>query len=305
MAIEHVLTDADTLRSLAMQYGVSWEAIADYNSLEYPYTLTSKEAYNNLYAGGYLTITRELFQSDLIFYKGSQFATKVDSQGIQRIYEVVDDSTIPAGERTGYIYVRCVNYGTFGNTIAFSVTLPYKLNTSVGEHVSALTITNEEAFTNGTDATVKVTGQSIYIPTSEAEDANSQVLASVDVYLNYLGGEDYALAEDGDMVDDIFGDIGTVVGLENIKQAIRCRLMSESGSLAHHPEYGTRLAELIGMENLPFRMKLMELDVLESLGYEDRLESVTVNSVTTEGTATYLDLSLEINKTSERYTLVI
>jgi len=302
MAIEHILTDADTPQSLALKYGVDWKTIVDYNSLEYPYFLDSKEAYEKLYASGYLTVTRELYQSDLIFYKGSQFATKIDAQGIRKIYEVVEDTTIPAGQATGYVFVRCVNFGTFGNTIAHSITQPYKLHTSVGQYISTLTITNELPFDNGTDATVKFTGQAIYIP-SEGDDTDVQLISNVDTYLNMLGGEDFELAEDGDMTEDDFGDIGTKIGLENIKQAIKHRLMSERGSLPHHPEYGTRLHELIGKAQMPYINKLMELDIEEALSYEDRISSYTVNAVEVQGTSILVDLTLEINKVGENFRL--
>lgn len=295
MAIEHILTDIDTVHNLAYRYNVPWTTIVTYNSLEYPYIVDSKDAYNLLYASGYLKVTRALFTSALTFYKGSQFATKIDNQGIRKIYELVQDTTIPAGDASGYLLVRCVNFGTFGNAIAEVINQPHKLNTSLGEFISALIITNEQPFTNGTDATVKITGQAIFIPTSEEDTDEVVTTSNINNYLNELGGEDFSLTLDGDLSDDGFGDIATAVGLENIKQSVMHRLMTERGSLAHRAEYGTGLALLIGRAQAPYITKLMELDIEESLSYDDRISAVVFNAVDIVGTSVYTDISLTIS----------
>jgi phage baseplate assembly protein W len=305
MAIEHILTDNDTVQSLAYRYlgsASDWLQIVDYNGLEYPYTLTSDDAKASLHASGYVKVTRDLFSSALTVYKGSLFATKIDNQGIQRLYEVPEDTVIPAGEPSGYIFVRCTTFGTFGNVIAHAINQPYRVNTNLGQSISSLIVDNETSFTNGTDSTVKVTGQPIYIPIA-SEDEDMQVITNVNSFLNLLGGEDLALDKDGDLMEDGMGDLGSWLGLDNIKQALTHRLMTERGSLSHHPEYGTRLAELIGKTGAPYILKLMELDIHESLAYEDRLSGVVVNAVEQEGTAIYVDLTVEINRVGENFRL--
>lgn len=303
MAIEHILSDADTIQGIGVKYNVPWNTIVDYNSLEYPYTLTSLQAYNELYASGYITVTRALYASALTFYAGSTFLTEVDAQGIQRAYELVENTTIPAGADTGYLYVRCTNFGTFGNTIPNSVILPGKLNTSLGANVSALVITNQQAFANGTDATVRVTGQPIYIPTSE--DTSAVVAINADSYITKLGGEDLMLSPDGDLLDDGFGDLGSAVGMENIQQSVNHRLTTRRGSITQHPSYGSRLHELIGMAQAPYVKKLLELDVHETLLYDDRITGVSVNSIEIVGTSLYIDLDVTVQNTQDNFKLAL
>lgn len=292
MAIEHILSDADTIQGLAVKYNVPWQIIVDYNGLEYPYTLTSQEAYKKLYASGYLTVVRELHSSALTFYKGSSFVTELDAQGIQKTYEVVEDTTIPAGVATGYLFVRCTIYGTFGNAVPESIILPGKVTTNLGNYVSALTVTNQQAFANGTDATVRTTGQSVLIPTQGA----SEVTMNRDAYLLTLGGEDLALGADGDLLDDEYGDLETAVGIENVKQSVNHRLMTRRGSLTQHPDYGSRLHELIGRAQAPYIQNMIELDIHETLLQDDRISEVAVNTVVIQGTSVYMDLHITVGR---------
>lgn len=304
MAIEHILSDADTIQGLGVTYNVPWETIVEYNSLEYPYTLTSLAAYQELYASGYIMVTRALYTSALTFYAGSTFATDVDSQGIQRTYALVEDTVIPAGVPTGYLYVRCTNFGSFGNTIPNSITQAVSVNTNLGLYVSNLVVTNQLALTNGTDATVRITGQAVYIPTSEDDDT-LVVASSAENYITKLGGEDYALTADGDLTDDGYGDIGSVAGMDNIQQSVNHRLTTRRGSITQHPEYGSRLHELIGKAQAPYIKNLLELDVHETLLYDDRITEVTVNSITIVGTALYIDLSVTVQNTQDNFKLAL
>jgi phage baseplate assembly protein W len=303
MAIEYTLSDADTVQGLAAKYNVAWQDIVDFNALEYPYTLTSRDAYNLLYAGGYITVTRQLFTSALTIYAGSTFTTELDNQGIQKVYEVVEDTIFPAGVATGYLYVRCIIYGTFGNCITGAIIQTGQVRTNLGLYVSQLVVTNEQPFTNGTDAHVILTGQSIFIPTAGATEV--PVLSDSLTYLNTLGGEDIALAQDGDITDDGYGDLGSVVGMDNIQQACYVRLMTRRGSITQHPEYGSTLHTLIGKAQAPYIRKLMELDIHETLSYDDRLEAVAINSVDIQGTSIYVDITITVNKTTTAFSTVL
>src|SRR5437764_206911 len=106
MAIEHLLTMMDTPRSVSLKYfGTEsrWEEIMAYNGLEYPYFVQDTAAYNLLYAHGYLTFTRTFFSGELVIYKGSTFTTRADNYGVRKMYEVTEDTMIPAGQATGYV----------------------------------------------------------------------------------------------------------------------------------------------------------------------------------------------------------
>ena len=65
-------------------------------------------------------------------------------------------------------------------------------------------------------------------------------------------------------------------GLENLAQAVILRLLTPRGELAAlgHPEYGSRVHELIGRENNTAQRNLLKLFVLEALKLEPRVEKV-------------------------------
>lgn len=65
-------------------------------------------------------------------------------------------------------------------------------------------------------------------------------------------------------------------GLENLAQAVILRLLTPRGELAAlgHPEYGSRVHELIGRENTTPQRNLLKLFILEALGFEPRIENV-------------------------------
>ena len=65
-------------------------------------------------------------------------------------------------------------------------------------------------------------------------------------------------------------------GKENLAQAIILRLLTPQGELAAlgHPEYGSRIHELIGRENSSAQRNLLRLFALAALQYEPRIEKV-------------------------------
>ena len=65
-------------------------------------------------------------------------------------------------------------------------------------------------------------------------------------------------------------------GLENLAQAVILRLLTPCGELADlgHPEYGSRVHELIGQENNTTKRNLLKLFILEALKFEPRVEKV-------------------------------
>jgi phage baseplate assembly protein W len=71
-------------------------------------------------------------------------------------------------------------------------------------------------------------------------------------------------------------DVGGVSGRENLGQAIIMRLLTPRGELSElaHPEYGSRLHELIGRQNTETTRNLGKLFILESLQAEPRVEEV-------------------------------
>lgn len=72
-------------------------------------------------------------------------------------------------------------------------------------------------------------------------------------------------------------DMGVVGGDQNLGQAIVMRLLTPRGELSGlaHPEYGSRLHELIGRQNTATVRNLVKLFILDSLQGEPRIEEVS------------------------------
>jgi phage baseplate assembly protein W len=80
-------------------------------------------------------------------------------------------------------------------------------------------------------------------------------------------------------------DYSTLDGRDNLGQAILMRLLIPRGELTElgHPEYGSRLNELLGQPNTETRRGLAKLFVLEALAQEPRIEKVLDVSVVPHG----------------------
>jgi phage baseplate assembly protein W len=77
-------------------------------------------------------------------------------------------------------------------------------------------------------------------------------------------------------------DYDTIDGRDNLGQAILMRLLTPMGELTElgHPEYGSRLNDLLGQPNSETRRSLAKLFVLEALANEPRVEKVLEVTVT-------------------------
>ncbi|HEX2028732.1 MAG TPA: GPW/gp25 family protein [Nitriliruptorales bacterium] len=78
-------------------------------------------------------------------------------------------------------------------------------------------------------------------------------------------------------------DLEPVSGVENLQQALLLRLLTPTGELAAlgHPDYGSRLHELIGEPNTQTNRNRARLFALRALLAEPRIEEVRSLAVTT------------------------
>jgi phage baseplate assembly protein W len=83
--------------------------------------------------------------------------------------------------------------------------------------------------------------------------------------------------EEVDLVASTGGDLQTVSGRANLAQAIMNRLFTRKGELTKlgHPNYGSRLHQLIGELNNARARGLAEIYIRESLAQEPRIEEIT------------------------------
>jgi phage baseplate assembly protein W len=102
-------------------------------------------------------------------------------------------------------------------------------------------------------------------------------LNQVDLFL--IRRQANILTSDRELVDlraTISRDIATTTGKHNLIQAIINRLLTRQGELAQlgHPEYGSRLYQLIGELNNNRTRALAEVYIRESLAQEPRVEEI-------------------------------
>lgn len=86
-------------------------------------------------------------------------------------------------------------------------------------------------------------------------------------------------------------------GLENLAQAVILRLLTPRGELAAlgHPDYGSRVHELIGQENNTARRNLLKLFILEALKSEPRVgKIVALEVVPSPGARSMVDVLLRV-----------
>jgi phage baseplate assembly protein W len=77
-------------------------------------------------------------------------------------------------------------------------------------------------------------------------------------------------------------DLALTSDLDNLGQAITIRLLTPKGELAAlgHPDYGSRLPDLIGEPNTETKRNLAKLYVIEALKQEPRIQKIVKVEVT-------------------------
>lgn len=80
------------------------------------------------------------------------------------------------------------------------------------------------------------------------------------------------------------GDLRTVSGRDNLGQAILHRLLTRRGELADigHPDYGSRIHELIGEPNNERTRDLVRLYVKECISQEFRIQEIISLQITVQ-----------------------
>lgn len=94
-----------------------------------------------------------------------------------------------------------------------------------------------------------------------------------DTYLDY----------DGQLVIDDNGDLATVSGTANLKQALDIRVVVEKKTLLFHPEYGCYVPALVGRINRPSLGQLAAFYVRSALLEDPRVKQVTQLSAIVSG----------------------
>ncbi len=92
-------------------------------------------------------------------------------------------------------------------------------------------------------------------------------------------------------------DLESLTGADNLKQALLLRFLTPAGELAllGHPEYGSRLFELIGERNTETNRNRAKVFVLQALAAEPRVKEVRAVRVTqNRADRTRIDIDVEL-----------
>jgi phage baseplate assembly protein W len=103
-------------------------------------------------------------------------------------------------------------------------------------------------------------------------------------------------------------DFETIDGRTNLGQAIMMRLLTPRGELTAlgHPQYGSRLYELVGEINTETTRSLAKLFILESLSFEPRIEKVVeLTILPTIGQRSSVDVTLAVLPIGQIETVII
>jgi phage baseplate assembly protein W len=91
-------------------------------------------------------------------------------------------------------------------------------------------------------------------------------------------------------------DLETLDGNDNLKQALLLRFLTYTGELTvlGHPDYGSRLSELIGQLNNTTNRNLAKMYVLQALAGEPRVKQV-LNVTVTQNSARRDEMDISVS----------
>lgn len=100
------------------------------------------------------------------------------------------------------------------------------------------------------------------------------------------------------------GDLSTVQGVDNLKQAINAKLLTAKGSLLLHPEYGSDLHKMFDKVTTE-QAKLIEIEVCRVVATDKRINSIFLDSYTLEEDTYKGVFTVEIQSFEEAFNFVI
>ena len=148
---------------------------------------------------------------------------------------------------------------------------------------------------NNTSSRVVTIGDYILVPSS-SDGLNNIQASDIDISQVYdLLGQDFWLDNNGMLRNDQNGDIQTVVGVQNLKQAVVHRLMTEIGELVYHQEYGDPLLNYVGKVNGPVLSVLANQQLSQTLLNDPRIQSVKKVASVVNGDVLYVVATVTVN----------
>lgn len=90
------------------------------------------------------------------------------------------------------------------------------------------------------------------------------------------------IAHKSDYVLSATGDLDTISGLENVKNALFHRLITSPGSLIHRPDYGVGISDFQNAPNSIELQRQLALRIQEQFEQDPRVDKVLGVSLTSE-----------------------
>jgi phage baseplate assembly protein W len=151
---------------------------------------------------------------------------------------------------------------------------------------------------------LKYLGDTLLIPLDNQNSLEGLIASEVQTYYDKLLGEDIALFDtdttvlsegnQGEMSSNNQGDIKTVKGIANLKQALIMRLSTPLGGLLHHPTYGTSLHDLLGKRGSFETQQKMKVELERTLRGDTRVKDIFINSFIVDGDVLTVDVQIQI-----------
>jgi len=130
------------------------------------------------------------------------------------------------------------------------------------------------------------------IPSYEFEDIYEKAFGEDIALFNTGSSVELTRESSGEISSDIYGDIQTVKGIANLRQALIIRLSTPLGSLVYHPNFGSRLHQLVGSRGTFEGIHKIKVEVERCVRSDKRVEAVKIEKAELIDDCLNLDISI-------------
>ncbi len=285
-ALPYVVKPGETLASIAAQFPhlPSWYTLVTYNNLEHPYLVATPQEREGkatgevtFYPRGNVPVGITIPRNTLVGF---------EREGKRYTYRTIQDVTFSSSPVTAT--VEALQSGSAFNVP--SKTIDTIFDSSLA---SIFTVTNLSPLSGGFRKNVLTYGEILFIPFPES--TTTLIPTPEDLYGKDIFVFDNLSPNHNDFALTPHGDLATVEGIDNLKQALIRRILTEKGSLPKHPEYGSQLRTAIGNAIATQVPQFISLEVIRTLKNDPRV--LEVRNVRTEirGDAAMVSCQVVIN----------
>jgi phage baseplate assembly protein W len=143
----------------------------------------------------------------------------------------------------------------------------------------------------GVGADVRVTGETIFLPSDAVVAAGESAFTPDDVE---LFGRDIEFTEDGVLRLSPDGDLVAVGGVDNLVQALRTAVGTVQGELVLHPDYGVERLLTVGVEGTRANTIMAGMEVARSVLRDPRVVAVRDIGLSFDDTVARAGMRVEV-----------